>query len=298
MSIDVLRQHVLPHLQRIRPAGGGQWKAACPVRSHGRGNGDRNPSLSIGPGRDQALVFRCHAGCDQADVKQALIDLGINWNLISTPGAISTAAVTVDTWMPCGHARVASYDYRDADGIVRYGTARCALKGHGCPGFAYWRPDPGKRSGRRWSLNERDADGNSQRMVPHLPYRLPEALRAIEQGRTAWITEGEKDADRLATIGIAAVCNDGGAGKWNASYADYLTAADVVIVADRDAPGRAHAQAVVDTLMPLARSIEVIQAAHGKDASDHLDAGGSIGSFVTVAVPIPAPVAVTGRSDC
>lgn len=292
---DALRSLVLPRLERVRPAGGGAFVAACPVAGHGKGGGDRNPSLSIAPGDTQPVVFRCQAGCDQDDVKAALIGRGVDWAAVCLPG--EPRSEQPDTWMPCGHERAAEYLYRDAGGTVRYGTARCSLKGHGCSGFAYWRPDPGSRSGRRWRLTEPDATGR-RRMVAHLPYRLPEVLTAIAAGRTVWVVEGEKDADRLAQLGVAATCNDGGAGKWNTEYAAHLAGADVVVVADRDAPGWRHAEQVVATLLPVARSVEVVRAAVGKDASDHLDAGRSIGAFVNLATPLLAPTAVPGCPDC
>ena len=40
----------------------GQWVASCPVPGHGRGNGDKNPSLSISDGDDGRPIFHCHGG--------------------------------------------------------------------------------------------------------------------------------------------------------------------------------------------------------------------------------------------
>ncbi|GGO81403.1 hypothetical protein [Nonomuraea cavernae] len=37
----------------------------------------------------------------------------------------------------------------------------------------------------------------------------------------------------------------------------------------------------------MARSIYVLQAGYGKDASDHLAAGGTIGNFIEVWAPKP-----------
>ena len=48
-----------------RKAGGG-WIARCP------GHDDRTPSLSISPGDDGKILLHCHAGCDQAQVIDAL----------------------------------------------------------------------------------------------------------------------------------------------------------------------------------------------------------------------------------
>ncbi|MFF9625417.1 toprim domain-containing protein [Streptomyces griseosporeus] len=188
-----------------------------------------------------------------------------------------------DTWIPCqrhGHRRVAQYVYRDASGAVVHGVTRCDHKD-----FAQWRPDPATKSGRRWSLN--DERGN--RLVPLLPYRLPELLAAKEADRVIWIAEGEKDVHALVDHGLAATCNAGGAGKWTAEHAQYLAGADVTIVADRDDKGREHATAVVETLRGLANSVYVVQAKTGKDAADHFAAGHKDSQFTQVWAPVPYP---------
>ena len=41
----------------------GSYLVPCPVPSHGRGRGDRNPSLRLADGDTQLLVH-CYAGCD------------------------------------------------------------------------------------------------------------------------------------------------------------------------------------------------------------------------------------------
>jgi len=50
-----------------RPTPGGQWLAPCPLPTHGKGRGDRNPSLSIADG-DRGLMLNCFAGCDRLDI--------------------------------------------------------------------------------------------------------------------------------------------------------------------------------------------------------------------------------------
>jgi putative DNA primase/helicase len=39
---------------------GATWMARCPVHD------DREPSLSVGVGKDGKALVHCHAGCDQA----------------------------------------------------------------------------------------------------------------------------------------------------------------------------------------------------------------------------------------
>jgi hypothetical protein len=49
----------------------------CPVPSHGKGRGDRSPSLSIRDGDDDKLLVNCFAGCDGRDILDALRARGL-----------------------------------------------------------------------------------------------------------------------------------------------------------------------------------------------------------------------------
>ena len=114
-----------------------------------------------------------------------------------------------------------------------------------------------------------------------LLYRLPEVIEADEEGRPIAIVEGEKDADRLRSLGIAATCNAMGAGKWTKGHVKCLPAGcKVVVMGDADWPGLAHITKVATTcqaaghetliLPPKAFGFEIEQD-HGKDVSDWLD---------------------------
>jgi hypothetical protein len=52
----------------------------CPVPSHGRGHGDRHPSLSISIGDDGRPLVHCFSGCDPADVLAALAAINFDSN--------------------------------------------------------------------------------------------------------------------------------------------------------------------------------------------------------------------------
>lgn len=286
MATDLLDQ-IVSVLDRVNHDGDG-FKASCPVPSHGRGMGDRTPSFTVQPGDRTAVVYKCHAGCDQDAIRAALVARGVVWP------TSDTQRPAADTWVPCGHTRVDEYIYRDQNGAISFGVTRCDQKD-----FAQWRPDPASKSGKRWSIKDK---ATGERLVPYLPYRLPQVLAGIAEGKAIWIVEGEKDAKRLATMGIEATCNNGGAGKWMAEHAAWLKGAHIVICADMDKPGFKHANHVVDTLIDLAASIEVVRAAEGKDVSDHFDAGHKLHQFVTVATPKPiddgAIMADLGCPDC
>lgn len=275
----------------------GWWEARCPVHT------DRRPSLGIKP-VSGTFIVRCLAGCERPKILAAfdMRDPDM-WDEPREARTDSHRPRTNDRWLPChrngsaGHGKVAEYHYRDQHGALVFGVTRCEAKD-----FAQWRPDEESKTGRRWGIKDRET-GNW--LVQPVPYRLPEALAAIEAGMNVWVVEGEKDADRLATIGIAAVCNNGGAGsangirKWTAEHhAVWLKDADVIVVADKDDAGWKHADHVVSTLLPVARSIEVLMAGAGKDVSDHLDAGLKLHQFETIAEPLPAPTAVEGCPDC
>jgi putative DNA primase/helicase len=71
---------------------GGRWHgryglASCPVTGHGKGLGDRHPSLAISKGVRQAIVVHCHAGCAQADVLLSLAQRGL-WGSTQAPASV------------------------------------------------------------------------------------------------------------------------------------------------------------------------------------------------------------------
>lgn len=268
-----------------------RWQGGA-IRTRGICHGGTSPdTVAIRRGNNNNVVVWCHACEGNADFLAA-----IGWteaDCYDEPlpeNERRHQRPADDTWIPCrdhgkdrggpGHKRVAQYIYRDENGRTVHGVTRCD---HKC--FAQWRPDDTTKSGRRWSLN--DKEGN--RLVRLVPYRLPELLVAKEKDRVIWIAEGEKDVHALVDHGLAATCNAAGAGRWTAEHAQFLEGADVTIVADRDEPGQKHAVHVVDTLRGRARSVYVVQARTGKDAADHFEAGHHDTDFDQVWAPIPHP---------
>ena len=224
---------------------GGYWMARCPAHEDGRA------SLSVGRGTEQPIVLNCHAGCDAAAVLDAI---GLTLADISAPRDRAAAE------MFHGDPVIATYDYTDEHGRALFQVCRTALKQ-----FPQRRPG----SARRWGI------GNVRRV----PYHLPQLLEAVRAGRVVHVVEGEKDVEAIERAGGVATCNPGGAGKWREQYDEPFRGAEVVIVADRDEPGRKHAADVAGHLRPVARSVRIAEAATGKDASDHLGAGHGLGEF-------------------
>lgn len=245
---------VLSRLEGVKKVGAG-FVARCPVHP------DRDPSLGVDEGDDGRALVICRAGCDTAAVLAELkLDAGDLFmpNNGNGQGHGSTIADT--------------YDYTDEAGDLLYQVVRMAPKA-----FRQRRPDG--NGGWEWSTKG----------VRKVLYNLPDVLDAVAQGVPIYIVEGEKDAEALARAGCVATCNAGGAGKWRTEYAEVLKGADVIIVPDQDPPGIKHAGDVEASLVGVARTVQVVRPAVGKDAADHLGAGKTVEEFVSTDEGVAAP---------
>lgn len=156
-----------------------------------------------------------------------------------------------------------AYQYRDAGGELLFEVVRKSGKR-----FMQRRPDPASRGGWAWNLQG----------VERVLYRLPELL-AAPKDVSVFVVEGEKDCDRLASLGLVASCNSGGAGKWRKKYSPALKGRNVVIIPDNDDAGRDHARQVHKMLDGVAASVRILElpALQEKgDVSDWLDAGHTV----------------------
>lgn len=239
-------QHILTRLDGVRESASG-YEARCPAHD------DRRASLSIARGDDGRVLLHCHAGCTPVEICSAL---GLKLvDLFASDGRRNGSRI------------VATYDYRDASGKIVYQIVRFEPKD-----FRARRPDG--NGGWEWRLAG----------APRVLYRLPDIL-AANPDDIIFVVEGEKDADRLSSVGLVATCNPGGAGKWaRLSDDSALCGRHVVVIADKDQPGRAHAADVAARLRGRAASVRVIELpGPGKDASDWFDAGGTADELLRIA---------------
>lgn len=165
---------------------------------------------------------------------------------------------------------VAAYDYVSADDELLFQVCRFEPKD-----FRQRKPDG---NGWNWSVKG----------VHQVPYRLPQMIKAA--AATVYIVEGEKDADKLASMGLVATCNAGGANKWNDALIPFFKGRNVVILPDNDKPGRDHAALVSGKLNRVTESVRVVDLAQHwpdmpakADVSDWLDAGNSVAQLETLA---------------
>ncbi len=201
---------------------------------------DHHNSLSISLGDKGKLLLHCHAGCEY---ERIAAELGI----------------IADSNDP--RQIVATYSYRDERGTLLFEAVR-------------YKP-------KAFSVRQPDGNGgyiNSIKGVRRILYHLPEIL-AAESDQPVLIVEGEKDADRLAAIGLIATTCVSGAGKWRDEYSEQLRGRHVVLIPDNDDAGHMHSDKVALSLNGIAASVKVVElpgVPPKGDVSDYLDAGNTL----------------------
>jgi len=251
----------ISRLEHVRKSGEASWMARCPAHD------DKTASLSIKDSNGKILIT-CHAGCSTASVLSAL---GLKLaDLFSEPRAVSPVKQII-----------AEYNYFDEHCQFLYQTVRY---------------DP-----KDFRQRTKDAAGNwvwSLKGIRLVPYKLPEALLAIEEGKPLFVAEGEKDCDCLWKNGFAATCNPLGAGtinhpKWRDEFAEHFRGVTrVSIIADNDEKpnrqgewvGKEHAITVAESFLKICPDVRVgiLPNNNGhrtKDAYDWFSHGGTPAVF-------------------
>jgi hypothetical protein len=290
---------LLERLQAVKARAAGHWQARCPAHA------DLTPSLSVSEGDDGRALVHCHAGCSPEAICAA-VSLASRDLFPARPARNKTRGA---------RNVVAEYAYTDEQGQVLFEVVRYHPKR-----FNQFRPHP--QGGRIWGLSagwyqRRGADWHrvsaGKPLTPdaqqfpeceRVLYRLPDLLRAE---RTAWVfvVEGEKDADRLASLGLTATTNAQGAGCWDETYSERLRGRCVAVIPDNDESGRAHAGQVAGSLSRCAADVRIVLlpgVPEKGDVSDWLDQGGTVPVLLALVEAAPraaekAPDAVAGRPE-
>lgn len=147
---------------------------------------------------------------------------------------------------------LATYRYSDEQGALLYDVIRSAPK----------------------KFCVRAANGTpSIKGVRRVLYCLPK----LQGRRKLFIVEGEKDADRLWSLGVPTTTNMGGAGKWRREYVEMLQGAgcrEIVVLPDNDAPGRTHGLEIARSCVDAGLAVKLIplpDLPEKGDVSDFLD---------------------------
>ena len=263
-------------LERLRAAGHDPkqtrtgWSCRCPAHD------DRGPSLSIGTGDDGRVLLTCHAGCPFDSIVAALgIDkrdtFAEDGQTHHRPPAAAKLTTTFSAWEDAARSiagrrgqPAGTWHYHDASG-VHVGTV------------VRW-PKPG--GGKDVRPVARQADGTwvaSGMATPRPLYGLPAVLEATG---VVFVTEGEKAADAVRSLGLT--CTTSAHGAQSAGGTDWspLAGHDVVVLPDHDDPGESYAADVARLATAAgAASVRVVRLVDvwpamlvGGDAFDWIEA--------------------------
>jgi hypothetical protein len=232
---------------------------------------DNSPSLSVTTTGDGKTLFKCHSGCTQDAVLNALRGVpaplpSIRSNIAQKP-AKSRANGTF-SWQ---HATI--YPYTDETDATLFEVGRI---GNGAEKRISQRK-PNGRGGWLYQLTD----------VRRVLYRLPEVLAA----QIVFICEGEKAADavngELAEAGLQgeyiATTSPHGAGKWRDEYAAILSGKTVCVLPDNDEQGSSHADAVCRSCGSAGagvKRLELPKLPVKGDAADFLSNGGTVEKLI------------------
>lgn len=236
----------------------GHFAGLCPVHD------DHNPSLEFGWNAERATVWLVCWVCgnNRAAKESILKEIGLWW-----PDLYAEPRSNGSFW---DHP-LATWDYTDARGNFLFQVAK-------------YPPIP--KEGKPFRPRTRDGSG---RLVMGLHgtkptiYRLPDVMRAVLEGETVYVFEGEKDVDNgRERLGVVGTTSPMGAGNWKVEYAPYFRGADVIVVPDNDKAGLDHAADVGRSLTGVANSVRLLklpELPEKGDLTDWLDNVGTKKAF-------------------
>ena len=170
-------------------------------------------------------------------------------------------------WKTAQPVHIATYDYRDEDGLLLFQVTRfCPKK------FYHRRPD-----GNGGFID--DIEG-----VRKVLYRLPE-LSLLEPGSKVLIVDGEKDVETAYNLGMPATCCSSGMHNWQDNYAAQFKDLMPTIIADKDADdsGRKAAKKVKESLKAAGIDANIIEMPGPmppiKDLTDWVSTGETLESL-------------------
>ena len=222
---------IIRRFESPKPIGRNSYMVKCPCHN------DRTQSLCISEMGDKILM-NCFAGCRAEDIVRATgLDMKDLFSSNSSNIPVAKRPRNVD-YFYTDRLRKTRF-YKLADGEWR--KSFC---------WSY------KDSNGRWQKGK----GNNK--VPLYKQHL--LKRATDQD-TVYIVEGEKDVDTLTNkLHLIAVSSPNGAtkgdtkGKWDSDNNIHFKGLNVAIVPDNDDIGRAYAQTIATQLLPIAKSVKVI----------------------------------------
>ena len=218
-------EEILSRLEGVK-GGNGQYSARCPAHD------DHNASLSISSGKDGRILLNCFAGCQPADIVDAL---GLTMQDLFPNSTLEQAFKRPQRGVkPTVATR---YDYIDETGVFLYQKTRMSDKSF------------------YWSHKDNFGNWKKGRNRQAVLYNLP----CIKGSQRIYLVEGEKDVETMKAAGLPAVSPpDGAKSKWLDSFTEALTGKEIVILPDNDKPGKALAETEAQALQGHVKSIKIL----------------------------------------
>src|SRR5262249_3921184 len=244
----------LPNLKQIARALGGEV-AGDQVRAPSPGHSakDRSLSVKLDASAPDGFVVHSFTEADQIRCKDyvrekaglpAFKPNGGNGRRRASAADISALLMeattsAIESEPPSSKARIAAtYDYTSDKGELLYQVVRLEPKS-----FRQRRPDG--RGGWVWSVKD----------CKRVPYRLSDLLKYPDG--CVFVCEGEKDADRVASLDHCATTV--ACGDWTKDCIAALAGRDALIFEDNDDAGRKKAHDAAQALHGVAKTVRIVR---------------------------------------
>lgn len=238
-------QEILNKFEAVKQNKENSYQCKCPSHQ------DMKASLTISQ-ESGKILLHCHANCDTSDILAAV---GLSFE------DLKQKTENKHDWKErleySKKKKIeAIYDYKDKNSVYLYSKVRFEEKE-----IVYMRIN------RKKDTYEYGA-GDREKTL----YNLPAVIKAIKDGFTVYITEGEKDVDTLTRIGLVAT-TAGSVSDWKKEYAKYFTGAKVIILPDNDEVGLQLKDRIIKDLRNYAHFVKSVITSHMHkgDVTDYLE---------------------------
>lgn len=233
----------------------GSWRAIrCPVPGHK----DEHPSLTVmvhyDEGKDVYTLAISHKSANHA---------------------CTNAEIYTALGVPYYSKSETAWDYYNAEGVYSHSKVK----------FEEF-DAAGNRTNKKFRNGIRQKDGsfdynNIFSKVDRIPYNLPAVYHNTE---TVFVVEGEKDVDRLSSLGRVGTTGDNGAESWRLEYGEVLkNAARIIIIPDHDEAGQRYLKKAAYSIIQAGNAevyqLELPGLKDKEDLSDWLDGGHTVEEF-------------------
>lgn len=222
---------IVSRFQSPKPNGNNSFMVRCPCHN------DNTQSLSISE-KNGKILLNCFAGCRTEDILHSagleMKDLFADKPSFTTPKPPSV-----------------EYIYSDKLKKIRH----------------YKRDNEQWKKSFYWQYKDENGNWQSGKGNCKVPLYKQNLLSDVPPKETVYIVEGEKDCDtmtdklhfRAVSAPNGATATKGGTkNKWNSDYNSLFNNLNVAIIPDNDEVGRAYAETIANELLPVAKSVKIV----------------------------------------